>query len=169
MISPASMIARYVSSARRCALCARAAGLSTPPARSKPKKTKVWWPRLLDLHKGFRLLPWRPQVRALEREGVLHPGTADRLFPGSPAGRLPAHLPGAYPGDGFFAACLPATNVAVMGRGAPGSPKRTWAENGRAKPVNCFLQVGIKAILGAPVHNDLPLLRVTPSTGRPAA
>jgi 16S rRNA (cytosine967-C5)-methyltransferase len=55
---------------------------------------------------GFRLLPWRPQVQVLEGEGVLLPGTADRLFPGA----LPDHfvrlLPGSYQGDGFFAACL---------------------------------------------------------------
>jgi 16S rRNA (cytosine967-C5)-methyltransferase len=55
--------------------------------------------------KGFRLLPWRPQVRALELEGTLHPGTAERLFPGL-ADDFLRTLPGAYPGDGFFAACL---------------------------------------------------------------
>ena len=36
----------------------------------------------LERQKGFRLLPWRPQIRALEGEGVLLPGTADRLFAG---------------------------------------------------------------------------------------
>ena len=55
---------------------------------------------------GFRLLPWRPQVRALELEGTLHVGTADRLFPASSPDEFLRTLPGAYPGDGFFAACL---------------------------------------------------------------
>jgi len=58
----------------------------------------------LERQGGFRLMPWRPQVRALEREGVLVPGTTDRLFPG--ADDFLRLLPGAYQGDGFFAACL---------------------------------------------------------------
>ncbi len=60
----------------------------------------------LERQKGFRLLPWRPQVRALEGEGVLLPGTADRLFPGALPDDFVRLLPGAYQGDGFFAACL---------------------------------------------------------------
>jgi 16S rRNA (cytosine967-C5)-methyltransferase len=55
---------------------------------------------------GFHLLPWRPQVRALELEGTLHAGTADRLFPASSSDEFLRILPGSYPGDGFFAACL---------------------------------------------------------------
>jgi 16S rRNA (cytosine967-C5)-methyltransferase len=60
----------------------------------------------LERQKGFRLLPWRPQVRALEREGALLPGTADRLFAGALSDDFVRLLPGAYQGDGFFAACL---------------------------------------------------------------
>jgi 16S rRNA (cytosine967-C5)-methyltransferase len=60
----------------------------------------------LGMQGGFRLLPWRRQIQALELEGTLHPGTADRLFPGSSADEFLRTLPGAYPGDGFFAACL---------------------------------------------------------------
>jgi 16S rRNA (cytosine967-C5)-methyltransferase len=60
----------------------------------------------LEWQKGFRLLPWRPQVRVLEGEGVLRPGTADRLFPGTLPDDFVRLLPGAYQGDGFFAACL---------------------------------------------------------------
>jgi 16S rRNA (cytosine967-C5)-methyltransferase len=60
----------------------------------------------LGLQGGFRLLPWREQIRALELEGTLHPGTADKLFPGSSPDEFLRTLPGAYPGDGFFAACL---------------------------------------------------------------
>jgi 16S rRNA (cytosine967-C5)-methyltransferase len=60
----------------------------------------------LGLQGGFRLLPWRQQIRALELEGTLHPGTADKLFPGSSPDEFLRTLPGAYPGDGFFAACL---------------------------------------------------------------
>jgi 16S rRNA (cytosine967-C5)-methyltransferase len=58
----------------------------------------------LELQSGFRLLPWSPQVRALEAEGILHPGTTERLFPS--ADDFLRLLPGAYQGDGFFAACL---------------------------------------------------------------
>ena len=60
----------------------------------------------LERQRGFRLLPWRPQIRALEGEGVLLPGTADRLFPGALPDDFVRLLPGAYQGDGFFAACL---------------------------------------------------------------
>jgi 16S rRNA (cytosine967-C5)-methyltransferase len=52
--------------------------------------------------KGFRLLAWGDQVKSLERDGVLHEGTADRLS----SGAFLRTFPGLYPGDGFFAACL---------------------------------------------------------------
>jgi 16S rRNA (cytosine967-C5)-methyltransferase len=60
----------------------------------------------LERQKGFRLLPWRPQVQALEREGVLRTGTTDRLFSGTMPDDFVRLLPGAYQGDGFVAACL---------------------------------------------------------------
>jgi 16S rRNA (cytosine967-C5)-methyltransferase len=60
----------------------------------------------LEQESGFRLLPWRPQVRALEGEGALLPGTAERLFPSGLPDDFVRTLPGAYQGDGFFAACL---------------------------------------------------------------
>jgi 16S rRNA (cytosine967-C5)-methyltransferase len=60
----------------------------------------------LGRQEGFRLLPWRPQVRALELEGTLHAGTTDRLFPDTSTDEFLRTLPGSYPGDGFFAACL---------------------------------------------------------------
>jgi 16S rRNA (cytosine967-C5)-methyltransferase len=60
----------------------------------------------LERQRDFRLLPWSPQVQALEGEGVLLPGTADRLFPGASPDEFVRLLPGAYQGDGFFAACL---------------------------------------------------------------
>jgi 16S rRNA (cytosine967-C5)-methyltransferase len=60
----------------------------------------------LERQRGFRLLPWRPQVRALEGEGVLLPGTAERLFPSGLTDDFVRLLPGAYQGDGFFAACI---------------------------------------------------------------
>jgi 16S rRNA (cytosine967-C5)-methyltransferase len=60
----------------------------------------------LEQEKGFRLLPWREQIKALENEGTLHPGTADRLFPNNAPDRYLRTFPGLYPGDGFFAACL---------------------------------------------------------------
>jgi 16S rRNA (cytosine967-C5)-methyltransferase len=52
--------------------------------------------------KGFRLLPWGDQLELLEREGVLHVGTAEKLAPGD----FLRTFPGLYPGDGFFAASL---------------------------------------------------------------
>jgi 16S rRNA (cytosine967-C5)-methyltransferase len=60
----------------------------------------------LDRQKGFYLLPWRGQVEALEREGTLQVGTAELLFPNAAPDDFVRTLPGAYPGDGFFAACL---------------------------------------------------------------
>ncbi len=57
---------------------------------------------VLEAEVGFRLLPWGDQIQLLEREGVLHAGTADRLA----AGDFLRTFPGLYPGDGFFAACL---------------------------------------------------------------
>jgi 16S rRNA (cytosine967-C5)-methyltransferase len=60
----------------------------------------------LDRDKGFRLKPWREQIRAFEQEGRLHAGTADRLLPDGSPEDFVRTLPGAYPGDGFFAACL---------------------------------------------------------------
>ncbi len=64
----------------------------------------------LDGQKGFRLLPWRPQIQTLEDEGTLHPGTADRLFPAGAPDHFLRTFPGQYPGDGFFAACLSRTS-----------------------------------------------------------
>jgi 16S rRNA (cytosine967-C5)-methyltransferase len=52
--------------------------------------------------KGFHLLAWGDQLKLLEREGVLHAGTAERLS----AGDFLRTFPGLYQGDGFFAACL---------------------------------------------------------------
>jgi 16S rRNA (cytosine967-C5)-methyltransferase len=60
----------------------------------------------LERQRGFRLLPWRSQVRALEGEGALLPGTAERLFPSGSPDDFVRLLPGGYQGDGFFAACL---------------------------------------------------------------
>jgi 16S rRNA (cytosine967-C5)-methyltransferase len=61
---------------------------------------------VLERKNGFRLLPWREQVRNLEIEGTLLPGTAERLFPGDASDYFLRTLPGSYPGDGFFAACI---------------------------------------------------------------
>ncbi len=60
----------------------------------------------LEAQKGFRLRPWREQIRTLEREGTLHKGTAEELFPGSSPDQFLRTFPGLYPGDGFFAACI---------------------------------------------------------------
>ena len=61
---------------------------------------------VLERKKGFRLLPWREQAQTLELEGTLHAGTAERLFPGGAPDYFLRTLAGAYPGDGFFGACI---------------------------------------------------------------
>jgi 16S rRNA (cytosine967-C5)-methyltransferase len=60
----------------------------------------------MEQEKGFRLLPWKEQIRVLEGEGTLHAGTAERLFPNNAPDHYLRTFPGLYPGDGFFAACL---------------------------------------------------------------
>lgn len=77
---------------------------STCSLESEENETVV--AEALEREKGFHLLAWRPQVHSLEIEGTLHPGSADRLFPGASNDHFVRTLPGAYPGDGFFAACL---------------------------------------------------------------
>jgi len=60
----------------------------------------------LERQRSFRLVPWSPQVGTMEAEGILHPGAAERLFPSGLPDDFVRLLPGAYQGDGFFAACL---------------------------------------------------------------
>jgi 16S rRNA (cytosine967-C5)-methyltransferase len=60
----------------------------------------------LSGEQAFRLQPWKEQIRTLENEGVLLPGTADRLFPNDAPDHYLRTFPGLYPIDGFFAACL---------------------------------------------------------------
>jgi 16S rRNA (cytosine967-C5)-methyltransferase len=60
----------------------------------------------LQQERHFQLQPWRAQIKALENEGVLHPSTADQLFPNDAPDYYLRTFPGLYPGDGFFAACL---------------------------------------------------------------
>jgi 16S rRNA (cytosine967-C5)-methyltransferase len=59
-----------------------------------------------ERQKDFRLVAWREQIHVLEKEGTLHQGTAQRLFPESASDEFLRLLPGSYPGDGYFAACL---------------------------------------------------------------
>ena len=61
---------------------------------------------VLAREKGFHLVSWREQIKVLESEGVLFPGSAERLFPDAGAEVFLRTLPGMYAGDGFFAACL---------------------------------------------------------------
>jgi 16S rRNA (cytosine967-C5)-methyltransferase len=72
----------------------------------EPEENESVVDEALEQEKGFRLLPWREQIKALEDEGALHPGTADRLFPNNAPDHYLRTFPGLYPGDGFFAACL---------------------------------------------------------------
>jgi 16S rRNA (cytosine967-C5)-methyltransferase len=72
----------------------------------EPEENESVVEEALDQENGFRLLPWRDQIKALENEGVLHPDTAEHLFPNSAPDHYLRTFPGLYPGDGFFAACL---------------------------------------------------------------
>ncbi len=60
----------------------------------------------LERQSGFHLLPWKEQIEKFEVEGTLHTGTAERFFPAGAPDHFLRTLPGSYPGDGFFAACL---------------------------------------------------------------
>lgn len=72
----------------------------------EPEENESVVDELLNQEKGIRLRPWRDQIKALEDEGILHPATADRLFPNNAPDHHLRTFPGLYPGDGFFAATL---------------------------------------------------------------
>jgi len=72
----------------------------------EPEENESVVDEALQQEKDFRLLPWREQIKALENDGTLHPGAADRLFPNNAPDHYLRTFPGLYPGDGFFAACL---------------------------------------------------------------
>jgi 16S rRNA (cytosine967-C5)-methyltransferase len=61
---------------------------------------------VLERHTEFRLLPWREPMQDLENTGVLNPGTTANLCPVGVQDHYLRLIPGAYPGDGFFVACL---------------------------------------------------------------
>jgi 16S rRNA (cytosine967-C5)-methyltransferase len=71
-----------------------------------PEENESVVAEVLERKKGFHLLPWREQAKSLELEGTLKPGAAEHLFPGASPDHFLRILPGAYPGDGFFGACL---------------------------------------------------------------
>ena len=100
------MIGSYAFSARRCGLCATAAGLIYSTCSLEAEENETVVAEALEREKGFRMLRWREQIRALEREGTLHAGTAERLFPSNAPDHFLRTFPGLYPGDGFFAACI---------------------------------------------------------------
>ncbi len=52
------------------------------------------------------LLPWRPRLQRLEAAGILHAGSAERLFPSGSRSEYLRILPGQYGCDGYFAALL---------------------------------------------------------------
>jgi len=72
----------------------------------EPEENESVVDEALEQEKDFRLQPWREQIKILENQGVLHPNTADRLFPSDARDHYLRTFPGLYPGDGFFAACL---------------------------------------------------------------
>ncbi len=72
----------------------------------EPEENESVMDELLEQDKSIQRQPWRDQIKALENEGTLHHGTADRLFPSNTPDHYLRTFPGLYPGDGFFAACL---------------------------------------------------------------
>jgi 16S rRNA (cytosine967-C5)-methyltransferase len=72
----------------------------------EPEENESVVAEALSGEQAFRLQPWKEQIRTLENQGTLHPGTAERLFPNSAPDHYLRIFPGLYPGDGFFAACL---------------------------------------------------------------
>jgi 16S rRNA (cytosine967-C5)-methyltransferase len=72
----------------------------------EPEENESVVEEALSGEQAFHLQPWRNQIKALENQGVLHPATADRLFPNHAPDHYLRTFPGLYPGDGFFAACL---------------------------------------------------------------
>jgi 16S rRNA (cytosine967-C5)-methyltransferase len=72
----------------------------------EPEENESVVEEALQQEKGFRLLPWRDQIKTLESDGTLHPNAAERLFPNNAPDHYLRTFPGLYPGDGFFAACL---------------------------------------------------------------
>jgi 16S rRNA (cytosine967-C5)-methyltransferase len=72
----------------------------------EPEENESVVAEALQQEKGFHLQPWKEQIKAVESEGILHEGTAERLFPTNTPDHYLRTFPGLYPGDGFFAACL---------------------------------------------------------------
>jgi 16S rRNA (cytosine967-C5)-methyltransferase len=72
----------------------------------EPEENETVVEEALSGEQAFRLQPWRDQIKALEIEGVLHPSTAEHLFPNNAPDHYLRTFPGLYPGDGFFAARL---------------------------------------------------------------
>ena len=71
----------------------------------EPEENESVVEEALDQEKGFRLFPWREQIKAMESD-TLHPGSEERLFPNNAPDHYLRTFPGLYPGDGFFAASL---------------------------------------------------------------
>jgi 16S rRNA (cytosine967-C5)-methyltransferase len=72
----------------------------------EPEENESVVDEALEQEKGFRLQPWKEQIRTLENEGTLYPSAAERLFPNNAPDHYLRTFPGLYPGDGFFAASL---------------------------------------------------------------
>jgi 16S rRNA (cytosine967-C5)-methyltransferase len=73
----------------------------------EPEENERVVKQALERDEAFDLLPWRPQILALEQEGVLQPDTAEQLAPANLS--FLRTIPGVHPCDGFFAACLTRT------------------------------------------------------------
>ncbi len=74
---------------------------SIPPARLRPRRTRMLWLRFLKRKSGSVCFPGETRSNCWSAT-AFHAGTADRLA----AGDFLRTFPGLYPGDGFFAACL---------------------------------------------------------------
>ena len=72
----------------------------------EPEENESVISRALDLEKNFRVLSWVDRIQALEREGILHPDSAELLFPQGSSEKFLRTTPGIHPFDGFFGALL---------------------------------------------------------------
>jgi 16S rRNA (cytosine967-C5)-methyltransferase len=95
---------RLVSTAMRA--LAKGGRLVYSTCSLEPEENEAVIRKVLDTTKGFRLLSWREQMQALERDGILYPGSADSLHASSASEWFLRTLPGVHPMDGFFAAVL---------------------------------------------------------------
>jgi 16S rRNA (cytosine967-C5)-methyltransferase len=72
----------------------------------EPEENESVVDEALSGDQSFALQPWKHQIQTLQNQGILHPTTADQLFPNNAPDHYLRTYPGLHPTDGFFAACL---------------------------------------------------------------